>query len=97
VSAADPPGERPGAFHTGTDALNIWRVDADGSNPKQLTTGRFDTIPFCSPDGKWVYYHDADFHLMRVLVGGFRVKKTALFGVRIDADYRTVLARQGGD
>src|ERR1700687_3137828 len=36
--------------------VNIWRADADGSNQKQLTNGKFDYEPKCSPDGKWVYY-----------------------------------------
>jgi eukaryotic-like serine/threonine-protein kinase len=37
---------------------SIWRTNADGSNPKQLTNGAFDRFPACSPDGKWVYYYD---------------------------------------
>jgi eukaryotic-like serine/threonine-protein kinase len=43
-------------FHGGTNAVRIWRVNADGSNPTQLSKGTFDTNPTCSPDGKWVYY-----------------------------------------
>ena len=35
---------------------SIWRVDPDGSNLKQLTTGHGDQDPSCSPDGKWVYF-----------------------------------------
>jgi serine/threonine protein kinase len=35
---------------------SIWRVDLDGSNLKQLTTGHGDQDPSCSPDGKWVYF-----------------------------------------
>jgi serine/threonine protein kinase len=35
---------------------NVWRVDLDGSNLKQLTTGHNDSSPSCSPDGKWVYF-----------------------------------------
>jgi eukaryotic-like serine/threonine-protein kinase len=41
---------------TGDASLNLWRADASGSNPMQLTTGRNDQYPQCSPDGKWVYY-----------------------------------------
>jgi Tol biopolymer transport system component len=40
----------------GTASLNLWRADASGANPIQLTTGRNDQYPTCSPDGKWVYY-----------------------------------------
>ena len=37
-------------------SLNLWRTDASGTNPVQLTSGRNDQYPTCSPDGKWVYY-----------------------------------------
>jgi serine/threonine protein kinase len=46
------------AFRRGTSSVNIWRTDADGSNPLQLTTGKQDDIAGCSPDVKWVYYID---------------------------------------
>ena len=39
---------------SGTIVAGIWRADADGSNPKELTNGGI--APVCSPDGKWVYY-----------------------------------------
>jgi serine/threonine protein kinase len=42
----------------GGNATDIWRVDADGSHPKQLTHGLDDQLPGCSPDGKWLYYAD---------------------------------------
>jgi serine/threonine protein kinase len=38
------------------EGKNIWRVDSDGSNPKQLTHDRKAGTPICSPDGKWVYF-----------------------------------------
>ncbi len=40
----------------GSPALNLWRADASGANPMQLTNGNNDQHPTCSPDGKWVYY-----------------------------------------
>jgi len=43
---------------TGSAAVNLWRMDANGSNVTQLTTGQNDREPLCSPDGKWVYYTD---------------------------------------
>ena len=43
----------------GKTAQNIWRVESDGSNPKQLTTGKEDGNPRCLPDGKSFYYYDA--------------------------------------
>jgi eukaryotic-like serine/threonine-protein kinase len=35
---------------------NIWRMDATGSNFKQVTNGKLDTSPICAQDGKWVYF-----------------------------------------
>ena len=58
------------AYRGGRDSRNIWRVNADGSNPKQLTTGTYDTTPACSPDGKWAYYLDSVKILMRVPAQG---------------------------
>jgi Tol biopolymer transport system component len=39
-------------------ALNVWRMDANGTNLKRLTTGRSDRSPVCSGDGRSVYYED---------------------------------------
>jgi eukaryotic-like serine/threonine-protein kinase len=60
------------SFHAGSSTITIWRANADGAAPKQLTTGFFDTNPICSPDGKWVYYIDRPglSRLMRVPVEG---------------------------
>jgi serine/threonine protein kinase len=46
------------AGHGGGKAMNIWRMDSGGDNMKQLTYGKLDQHPVCSPDGKWVYYSD---------------------------------------
>ncbi len=49
----------------------LWRVDASGTNPVQLTHGELDYSPVCSGDGKWVYYADAAHsRLMRVPLAG---------------------------
>jgi len=58
------------AYRGGGDARTIWRVNADGSHPKQLSSGRYDTSPTCSPDGKWAYYLDSLRTLMRVPLEG---------------------------
>ena len=34
----------------------IWRMNADGSDPKQLTRGNLDVHPVSSPDSRWVVY-----------------------------------------
>jgi Tol biopolymer transport system component len=38
------------------EKVNVWRMDADGSNPVQLTNEALAVTPACSPDGKWVLY-----------------------------------------
>jgi TolB protein len=35
---------------------NVWRMDADGGNVKQLTSGASEWDPNISPDGKWIIY-----------------------------------------
>src|SRR5262245_35773674 len=42
----------------GSAVINLWRMDSNGSNVMQLTSGRNDREPVCTHDGKWVYYTD---------------------------------------
>jgi Tol biopolymer transport system component/predicted Ser/Thr protein kinase len=42
------------------DGLNLWRIDSGGSNLKQLTSGKLNDGPICSPDGQWVAYQTLD-------------------------------------
>lgn len=39
-------------------SVNLWRMDLNGTNLKQLTTGRNDQEPTCAKEGTWVYYVD---------------------------------------
>ena len=77
------------AGHGGTTNANIWRVNSDGSNPKQLSFGRIDIIPVCSADGKWVYYQEVpNLNVMRVPVEGGkpeRVPGTEIPGTFVSA------------
>ncbi len=43
---------------TSAASANLWRIDADGTNEKQLTNGLNEQQPVCSKDGEWVYYVD---------------------------------------
>ncbi|QQS31783.1 MAG: PD40 domain-containing protein [Acidobacteriota bacterium] len=63
-------------FHSnrgGEDGFDIWRMDIDGSNIKQLTFGGQGFQPTVSGDGKWVYYIsiiDGSRELARVSIDG---------------------------
>ena len=54
-------------------SFNIWRMDIDGSNPKQLTDRGGEGLPHCSPDGRWVVYQIAnsnEYTLWKVSIDG---------------------------
>ena len=55
----------------GKTTTNIWRVNADGSHAKQLTTGKDDELPVCSSDGTHFYYTDyVTYRIMRMSTEG---------------------------
>jgi serine/threonine protein kinase len=57
--------------HLNSSKSTIWRVDADGTNPKQLSHGAGEVGPFCTADGRWVYFSDlVNRHVMRVSIEG---------------------------
>ncbi len=76
------------AGHSGRNKAGIWRVNADGSNPKQLTDGIQDIGSKCSPDGRWVLYQDSqNVHLSRVNIDDGRseiVPGTTIPGAFLD-------------
>ncbi len=43
---------------TGSASVQLWRMDSNGSNVTQLTSGPNDWEPVCNAEGKWVYYTD---------------------------------------
>jgi eukaryotic-like serine/threonine-protein kinase len=58
-------------FRGGKGTYNVWRADATGGNLKQLSNGKVDHGPVCSPDGQWVYYLNGELgNLMRVPIDG---------------------------
>jgi eukaryotic-like serine/threonine-protein kinase len=68
---------------TGSVSSTIWRMDMDGSNPKQLSDGRLDQRCLCSPDSHSVYY--ADFangnQLRRVAIEGGKSQRVTELSV----------------
>jgi Tol biopolymer transport system component len=73
------------ALVPGTNDGALFRMDATGGNVKQITTGPFDHLPVCSPDGKWIYF--------RGQISGDNVLKR----ISIDGtDERTLLTGSGG-
>ena len=74
------------AYRGGSDDRTIWRLNIDGSNPKQLSNGHYDTSPRCSPDGKWAYYLDSLRTLMRVPVEGGQAEVVP--GSRVPGSYQ---------
>ncbi|CAN5581328.1 hypothetical protein BH10ACI1_BH10ACI1_10680 [soil metagenome] len=63
--------DRTGDFH-------IWRIDADGSNPMQLTNGKGEKFADVSPDGNWVVYTNfQDWTLWKVSIEGGEPVKIA--------------------
>jgi eukaryotic-like serine/threonine-protein kinase len=68
-----------GIFGKGRPVINTWRMDANGGNLKQLSDGKIDQAPTCSPDGKWAYYLDVagGSRLMRVPLEGGKAEKVS--------------------
>ena len=58
----------------------IWRSEADGTGMLQLTQGKDDENPVCSPDAKWVFYDvPATRTLMKVSIDGGTPQRVSNF------------------
>jgi Tol biopolymer transport system component len=55
---------------------NIWRINADGTRPQQLTDYPVASIPACSPDGDWVAFM-AESQVFRMRTSGGRAESLA--------------------
>jgi Tol biopolymer transport system component len=55
-------------------AMNIWRINADGTQPKQLTNGAYEDVPSVTPDGRWVIYRTGNSIKKVSIEGGNTVK-----------------------
>jgi Tol biopolymer transport system component len=76
-----------------TMSLNIWRSEADGTGLRQVTNGKNDQFPMCSPDGKTVFFLNMTANAyMKVPIDGGEAKRLAPF-----AEFNTAydIARDG--
>jgi eukaryotic-like serine/threonine-protein kinase len=57
-------------------AVNIWRSSPDGTGLVQLTQGKRDLFPICSPDAKYVFYMDTAVNAyMKVPIDGGKAER----------------------
>jgi len=75
---------------------NLWRMDANGSNPMQLTFGKNESDLQCATDDKWVYYVDAGdkFLTKRVPIDGGSAETvfdTAIPGAALSPDGKVLV------
>jgi serine/threonine protein kinase len=49
------------------EGVNIWRMDANGGNLKQISSGAYNQDPACSPDGQWVSFETLNKEGKRVM------------------------------
>jgi Tol biopolymer transport system component len=52
--------------------IHVWRMNANGGDAKELTSGKLDFNPVCSPDSKQVYFAELNGGIMRVPLDGSR-------------------------
>jgi len=76
---------------------NLWRMDANGSNPMQLTFGKNEADLQCATDDKWVYYVDAGdrFLTKRLPIDGGSAETvfdSAIPGAALSADGKVLVA-----
>jgi eukaryotic-like serine/threonine-protein kinase len=50
--------------------VHLFRAEVDGGNVQELSNGKFDYMPSCSPDSKTVLYADAAARLEKVAIDG---------------------------
>lgn len=54
--AASPDGSRVAMIMSRSGSPNVWVANADGSNPRKLTSTSEDSSPCWSPDGQWICF-----------------------------------------
>ena len=64
-----PDGRYMVFVSTRAGTMNIWRTNADGTQPTQLTSGTYEDVPSVTPDGKWVIYRTGN-SIKKVSING---------------------------
>ena len=70
---SETPAATPDACHDGkilffsANAPGIRRMDLNGSNIVQITSGSNDMLPICSPNSSWIYYFDSTEGKQRIM------------------------------
>jgi len=87
------------AGRSGKVAQNLWRMDSNGTNLKQLTFGPNESEPECSRDGQWVFYVDRGDNkvIKRVSIEGGQpetVMKEAVWGWGVSPDGKTIVSTE---
>jgi eukaryotic-like serine/threonine-protein kinase len=57
-------------FRTARNSSNIWKIDFNGSNLRQITDGKGDGYPACSHDGSWLVYANHSGNINKVATTG---------------------------
>jgi TolB protein len=55
-AAVSPDGSKVAMILSKSGSPNVWTCNADGSDPKRVSTGIEDSSPCWSPDGQWICY-----------------------------------------
>jgi eukaryotic-like serine/threonine-protein kinase len=87
------------AGRSGKVTMNLWRMDSNGTNLKQLTFGSNESEPECSGDGQWVFYVDRGDNnaIKRVSIEGGKpeeVVKDATWGWSVSPDGKTIASTE---
>jgi eukaryotic-like serine/threonine-protein kinase len=84
---------------SGIVSMNLWRMDSNGANVKQLTFGSAESEPECAGDGQWVVFVDRGDKnaIKRVAIEGGQPEtliKDALGPWSLSPDGKTILSLQ---
>jgi serine/threonine protein kinase/Tol biopolymer transport system component len=87
------------AGRSGKASMNLWRMDSDGTNVKQITFGANESEPECAREGQWVFYVDRGDGqtIKRVSLEGGQPEtliKEATWGWSVSPDGKRIVGRE---